>query len=112
MTDLPDISVGDFKQTQACLEILGVCKYAKYVEQCSHVQQLQGVLPHPYEEYFGGNGIHFPILALPFPHESSDSTNLTPSPAYMLIPRGSFPWIPTGKGGWCLEGMFLSLAML
>lgn len=46
MTDLPDISVGDFKQTQACLEILGVRKYAKYVEQCSRVQQLQGVLPH------------------------------------------------------------------
>jgi hypothetical protein len=101
--------LGDFKQTQACLEILGVCKYAKYVEQCSHVKQLQGVLPHSGEEHFGGNDIRFPILALPFPHESSESTNLTHSPTYMLIPKELFPLIPIGKGGWCLEGMSLEM---
>lgn len=106
MTALPGISVWDFKQTQACLEILGVCKYAKYVEQCSRpVRELQGVLSHLWED-FGGNGIHLPWLGFASPYESSESTNRTPSPASALTSRGSLPWIHTGKGGWCLPAVW------
>lgn len=87
---------GILKQTQGCLEILCICKYAKYTDECL---QLYDVLPYPWAEYFGGSSYFFtsllaisPFCLHPLTHPLPPlKTHLTPFPhPSTLLPRELF----------------------